>query len=1145
MTSGGQQEVQFTHPSWHLGCFYYVVVGSDSGRISILEYIVERNAFESVHMETFGKSGCRRIVPGQYLAVDPKGRAVMIAAVEKQKLVYILNRDAAARLTISSPLEAHKSHSILFHVIGLDVGFENPMFASLELDYADADDDATGEALEDTKQSLVYYELDLGLNHVVRKHSEELEEAANMLIPVPGGNDGPGGLIVCCEDFVTYKNLGEQTDVRVAIPKRQNSLVEADRSTLIVACAAHKTKQMTFFLVQTDQGDIFKIALVVDDDIVVNMQMRYFDTIPVATSLNILKAGFLMSSGEFGNHLLFQIAQLGDDNEAEPTYDQVTEYHETWPTFQPRELMCLVPVDELESFSPIMDCEIAKLEGADSDTPKFFAACGRGSRSTLRQFRHGLEVTEMAVSELPGNPNAVWTVKRNRNDEYDSYIVVSFNNATLVLSIGDTVEEVVDSGFLGTSPTVYASGLGDDSLLHVHPDGIRHIRADKRINEWKCPGRATITRAAVNIRQVVISLSNQELVYFELDAAGQLNEYTERMPMDSDVQSIAIGEVPDGRQRCRFVAVGLADRSVRIVSLDPEDCLTQLSIQVLPVTPSSLCMVAMEDGSDSGDTSTLYLNIGLTNGVMMRTVIDPITGQISDNRLRYLGSKEVKMFRVKTQGKDAVLSLSSRNWLSYPYQGRLIQTPLTYEALEHATSFTSEQCPEGIVAIAGNTLRIIATEKLGAVFNQQAAQLSYTPRKLCVHRQSNTVLVIETDHNCLTQSAKEKAKAQINGGMEVDGEAEEDLPADIFGEPRPGAGIWASMLRAVDAETNETVATHLFDDNESAVSMVTATFHDRGDDVYVLVGTAVNLKLAPRSCDAAFIYSFKIDSATKQFVLLHKTALDDVPGAMCAFQGRVLVSVGRLLRIYDMGKRKLLRKCENKHVPNNIVSVMALGSRIYVSDVQESWHFLKYKSDQNFMVIFADDTLPRWVTTGCVLDYDTICGADKFGNVYLLRLPSGAVDDIDDDPSGTKVIWQRGLLGGAPQKVECVAQFYIGETIKTLQKCDLVADGHECVVYTTLSGGMGILAPFQSKEDLEFFQHMEMYMQQNMPPLCGRDHLSFRSYYQPKKNVIDGDLVEQFNTMVLSKRKDLSDELDRTPPEVSKKLEDIRALFAF
>jgi Mono-functional DNA-alkylating methyl methanesulfonate N-term len=59
----------------------------------------------------------------------------MIAAVEKQKLVYILNRDSAARLTISSPLEAHKAHTIVFSMCGVDVGFENPIFACLEVDY--------------------------------------------------------------------------------------------------------------------------------------------------------------------------------------------------------------------------------------------------------------------------------------------------------------------------------------------------------------------------------------------------------------------------------------------------------------------------------------------------------------------------------------------------------------------------------------------------------------------------------------------------------------------------------------------------------------------------------------------------------------------------------------------------------------------------------------------------------------------------------------------------------------------------------------------------------------------------------------------------------------------------------------------------
>lgn len=61
----------------------FLVVGSDSGRIVILEYDNEGQRFVKLHQETFGKTGCRRIVPGEYLAADPKGRAIMIGAVEK------------------------------------------------------------------------------------------------------------------------------------------------------------------------------------------------------------------------------------------------------------------------------------------------------------------------------------------------------------------------------------------------------------------------------------------------------------------------------------------------------------------------------------------------------------------------------------------------------------------------------------------------------------------------------------------------------------------------------------------------------------------------------------------------------------------------------------------------------------------------------------------------------------------------------------------------------------------------------------------------------------------------------------------------------------------------------------------------------
>lgn len=45
----------------------------------------------------------------------------MVAAIEKQKFVYVLSREDD-KTVIQSPREAHKSHSICMDVVALDVG---------------------------------------------------------------------------------------------------------------------------------------------------------------------------------------------------------------------------------------------------------------------------------------------------------------------------------------------------------------------------------------------------------------------------------------------------------------------------------------------------------------------------------------------------------------------------------------------------------------------------------------------------------------------------------------------------------------------------------------------------------------------------------------------------------------------------------------------------------------------------------------------------------------------------------------------------------------------------------------------------------------------------------------------------------------
>lgn len=57
--------------------------------------------------------------------------------------------------------------------------------------------------------------------------------------------------------------------------------------------------------------------------------------------------------------------------------------------------------------------------------------------------------------------------------------------------------------------------------------------------------------------------------------------------------------------------------------------------------------------------------------------------------------------------------------------------------------------------------RILALEKLGAVFNQVAFPLQYTPRKFVIHPESNNLIIIETDHNAYTEATKAQRKQQM------------------------------------------------------------------------------------------------------------------------------------------------------------------------------------------------------------------------------------------------------------------------------------------------------------------------------------------------------------------------------------------------
>ncbi|KAI0199352.1 CPSF A subunit region-domain-containing protein [Astrocystis sublimbata] len=1110
----------------------YILVTSDSGRIAILEFLPARNVFSRIHLETFGKSGVRRVFPGQYLAVDPKGRACLLASIEKNKLLYILNRNAQAALTISSPLEAHRPGTLVFSLVALDVGYANPVFAALE---TDSDQDGRPDV------ELVYYELDLGLNHVVRKWAEPVAPTASVLFQVPGGNDGPSGVLVCGEESIAYRHSGQDA-CRVPIPRRRGVAEDPTRKRVVVAGAMHKLKggkDAFFFLLQTDDGDLFKVTLDMRGDGVGNqtadverVKVKYFDTVPVATSLCILKSGFLFVATEFGNHHFYQFEKLGDDDtETEFSSDDFPARFDAQcqPVyFSPRPLENLVLVESLDSMNPLLDSHVTNLTGEDNTT-QIHAVCGNGARSRFRTLSHGLEATEIVASQLPDKPTAVWTIKRRSSEEYDTYIVIAMPGETLVMEIGEEVKQVADSGFLTSVTTLAVQRVGDDSLVQIHPRGIRHIH-NGDVNEWEAPQYRSIVATATNERQVVIALSSGEVVYFEVDSDGDgsLAEYDERKQMSGAITCLSLGEVPQGRLRSPYLAVGCDDCTVQILSLDPDSTLERRSVQALTAAPSALGLMDMTDPT-SGE-STVYLHIGLQSGVYLRTVLDGITGELTAAQTKFLGLKPVKLFQVTIQKRTCLLALGSKSFVGYidPERGFML-TPLSYEPLEWGWSFSSEQCEEGIVGISSDHLRIFSIENVRDALTQKSASLTYTPRQLVKYPDQPYFYTIESENNTL---APELITQLLDDADAASDTPNSILPAEQFNHPR-ARGRWASCISVIDAGGPQVLQKLNLTSNEAAVSAAIVSFASQADESFLVVGTGKDMEVtsSPRQCSAAYIHVYRFINNGRSLGFIHKTKVDEPALALAPFQGRLLAGIGKVLRIYDLGLKQLLRKAEGAVAPQLVVALRTKGSRVVVGDVQHGVTMVVYRHETNSLVPFVDDTVARWTTCADFVDYETVAGGDKFGNLWVLRCPENVSAEVDTGGGGAA----REYLHGTPHRLHLAAHFFTRDIPTSIHKTNL--GGQEVLLWSGLQGTLGALIPFVAREDVDFFQSLEMLLREEEAlALTGRDHLLYRGYYAPVKGVVDGDLCERFVGLERVRKEVVAAELGRSVKEVERRV---------
>jgi splicing factor 3B subunit 3 len=781
------------------------------------------------------------------------------------------------------------------------------------------------------------------------------------------------------------------------------------------------------------------------------------------------------------------------------------------------------------------------------------------SQSHVKTLVHGIPTSTIISSELPMTPTNIFTC-RLFVDGGDDYLVISstLDSKTLVLLIGDAVEEVTDSQFVTDQPTIDVRQVGACSVVQVYSNGIRHIKhkresseIERVVTDWFPPAGITILLASTNHEQVIIGMSNSEICYFEIDEDDQLIEYQERIEVQGSIKAISL--VSDAETKSYFAVVGTSDETIQVLSLQPHNCLETLSLQALSANCTSLAMVAYKNFT--------LVHIGMANGLYVRSKIDEITGNLSDTKIKYVGSLPVMLSTMKIpNGNTVVMVLSTSTWLSYMNQDEEIKvSPLLDMNVSDCASFAYEEINgQASVGLSGNNLVIFSIGTTASNeftghddFGIRNMKLRYNPKKMIVDSSKSSTIIYTLQSQYNTK------------GLYKPTDLTQSIISENTGETNPSnpiveKGSWASCIQVLDYENQDIIQSIELPLLDSPISMNKLKFSTtKNNTEHLIVGITKNFKFIPNTYDSNYLLTFKITRG-KKLEFVHKTEVDFQPTCMVSFNGKLLVGMSNYLRLYDLGQKQLLRKLSTQIAYlNRFMRVLHQGGeRIVVGDSNNSITFLRFDTIENKFFPMADDTMKRQITSLATLDYDSVVGGDKFGNVFVARLPKAVSKQSDEDWGLTKN--QEPHLNGAGSRLTSVCEFYSYDIPISISKGSLgFAGSQECIIVTGLQGTISLFLPLITKQEVELLVNLELAMREEFDfnfdrskkkkhdNLLGKDHIKFRSYYNPVKNVIDGDLIEKFYELNQAGKIRVSSKVDRTPSEVDKKISDLRERSAF
>ncbi|SCU86144.1 LAME_0D04698g1_1 [Lachancea meyersii CBS 8951] len=1144
--------------------YSYLVVVTDAGNLSLLQFVNKSNAIRlhSLFNEPFARSGLRRVAPQKYIEVDPQGRCIFISATERNKLCYQTD-SRNNTLNVSSPLEFQKSNRITISTTVCDVAFDNPIYASLEIDSTDG------------SKYLAFYMLDLGLNHVVQQSESLLPSDANYIVAVPNlerygiktklpqdesqVDDAINSfVIVALEGKLVLKDARGYFNLEVCLPTRNGA------SLSIISAAVHKLKKEFFMLLQCNNGDLYKAKILPNEatDLTPKLTLGFFDSIAPSSRLHIFRNGLLLSLQELAGYSLYEFESLGDDENI-LTSDEPDKQLKISP---PSQLENLSLLHESKSLNPTLTMEV------DNSTPLTLMA---HSKNALQNLSSGVSFSELITSPLPPKASGVWSIRLPR-DPWHRLILLALPKTTMILKIEEgTLEELEQSNNkfkIDGDTTVFAGLMGKRSIVQVCENSMLQIEYDlesTKMNvksEWFPPAGIKILKATSSFSQLALALSNNEVVYFELDtssSAETLNEYQERIELSDKITDLSLPNV----FRSDFLAVGCQDSSVKIFGLkaaNNDTFLDMLSMQVLLSPPSSVRLMFSKND--------LLLHVGLDSGVYIRSSIDKVDGQLFDLRTKYLGTKPVRISilmhvnhelssdgeeeedgeddndeeKVPVEQSSCAILHCDKTWISYEADQNFYVRPLILSnkmSLDAIADFrTSDLKSNGCCALSSRGTLIIGRFDKFTKYNEWFQQ--------------DEALSNEEDENMFTDFRGRKIVADTFD-QKLRYVVENNVTKGCCRISACRSGSFLDM----NAEDSK-----FFIVDDICLDAQVARFGT--NDTFLMLSTS-----SSRLKTLLMKRGAKDNKNTLTIQLVHDTTLEETVHSMASFGDKLVASLSSSIVLFGMGRKQLLKKSVTA-MPPSISKVVRLcqwgNERVAIGDIQESVTLFVFDKQLNQFMALADDVVKRHVTALEFLDKSTVVGGDRFGNIWVLRVPQHIEKMINEEYSYFVSKYQKAGSHELPRNImECPCKwevanhFYANDIPVSFQVVEsLDMSDRTCVIYAGLQGTIACLVPLLTKNEIDFFHKLEDCLndadetffidnetemaaiendfrdelggevrtntkaKRSSPrpmiegafSLVGREHIMYRSYYAPVKGVVDGDFCESFSTLYPSEQ---------------------------